>query len=136
MGMGDYDKRLAAYCRMFVEDVGEEELISKFQRDGSLNNTELCRAPCSSPASGASGDPDKQRRPRPRPRRPTPPTPPPVPPRPKTMKPPPPPPRGRTSVDPGAATPRIDALEQAVGLLPRLSTLQLQWLGEAVLKEL
>ena len=23
MGMGDYDKRLASYCKMFVEELGE-----------------------------------------------------------------------------------------------------------------
>jgi len=53
MGMGDYDKRLAAYCRMFVEDIGgEEELMKVYLRAGQINKTALCRHECSSEASG------------------------------------------------------------------------------------
>lgn len=72
MGMGDYDKRLAAYCKMFVEDEGEERIQELFAQRG-LNHTELCARQCRSSASG-TGAQSENRRPRKRPApRPTPP---------------------------------------------------------------
>mmetsp|Transcript_11143 Transcript_11143/g.34881 ORF Transcript_11143/g.34881 Transcript_11143/m.34881 type:complete len:322 (-) Transcript_11143:484-1449(-) len=65
MGMGDYDKRLTSYCRMFTEEVGEEELHRIFIRDGGINRTALCLSPCSSAASGTgalSAEPRKPKR--------------------------------------------------------------------------
>merc|ERR1711957_456290 len=62
MGMGDYDKRLQAYCRMFIEDVGEDELHRLFVNNGIIDETSLCKAECISTASGTSGRPSEQRR--------------------------------------------------------------------------
>ncbi|CAE7819473.1 NEK1 [Symbiodinium sp. CCMP2592] len=52
MGMGDYDKRLAAFCKMFVEELGEEKLQQLYQDNRQLNHTQLCLEECLSSASG------------------------------------------------------------------------------------
>jgi len=52
MGMGDYDHRLKAYCRMFIEDVGEERIF-KMLKEGTLDKEELCREECLTNASGS-----------------------------------------------------------------------------------
>lgn len=145
MGMGDYDKRLAAYCRMFTEEVGEEELLRKFTGDGFINKTELCSVECRSAASGSGGDPlASKSKPRPK-RRPPPSSPPPT----KTVgvshskqsktdtaqK----LPLEKTQEGPSESAPAAspaDSLEKSIGLLPGLSSMQLRWLGEAVLAEL
>lgn len=153
MGMGDYDSRLAAYCRMFVEEVGEEELQRLFLRDGSIDRMQLCNEECLSPASGTSGRVTADRQPRKK----TGPSESPPPPSPPTLRPPrktarkkqnppapapplpaPTPPAPATisqKLSPRAATGSVD-LEQMVAAVPSLSSLQLRWLGDAVLGEL
>jgi len=137
MGMGDYDKRLTSYCRMFTEEVGEEELHRIFIRDGGINRTALCLSPCSSAASGTGALSAEPRKPK---RRPPPQQAPPAP-RPPAPQPP------SKPVHAGAAPSRVadtlppsaapsHAVEEVVAMLPRLSTLQLRWLGEAVVGEL
>lgn len=145
MGMGDYDKRLAAYCRMFVEDMGEEELLKKFLADGAIDKTELCKEECSSSASGQgarSKEPRKPKRPLPAPR----PTPPPVPrprprprprPGPRPEVPIPAPAPAKLSADLEAATGEVaELLKAALAALPRLAPSQLRLLGDALLGEL
>eukprot|EP00927_Polykrikos_kofoidii_P017657 TRINITY_DN18066_c0_g1_i1.p1 TRINITY_DN18066_c0_g1~~TRINITY_DN18066_c0_g1_i1.p1 ORF type:complete len:267 (+),score=40.34 TRINITY_DN18066_c0_g1_i1:133-933(+) len=145
MGMGDYDKRLASYCKMFIEDISEEELQKRFVKDGALNHTELCQLECNSSASGTGAISSRPRRTVQR--RPTPPPREPETPRPRSR----PRPRPRMPAQPPPAPPpsplsqplpsdtegsAAELLEQAIGLLPRLSPLQLRWLGEAVMGEL
>lgn len=153
MGMGDYDKRLAGYCRMFIEDVGEEELQRLFDQDRRINGTALCFEECASSASGSGPrstgrkrkkaprsprpPPRAKSRPRPRPKKPPRPSPQPGPPpqskplheAPKQPLP--------TMQAPQADEPaNADGLDSALRALPALSPLQLRWLGEAVLQEL
>jgi len=150
MGMGDYDKRLAAYCRTFIEEVGEDQLQEMFAFSNGINSTALCQEQCSSSASG-TGAIDVE----PRPRQ--------VPPRterrsskaevrplPKTkstalkskqkkaaslaeeaepLR------AARASPPPESATAGLD-VETVIRALSRLSTLQLRHLGKAVLDEL
>jgi len=165
MGMGDYHKRIQAYCRMFIEDVTEDELHRLFVSDGGIDKAALCKQECISPASGTSGAPSedaakkrakKQAQPRRRTPAPKPPAeemppkelwdPPPPPPTPAPRKaaPPPPPPAPRKEprkadakkIEPAREAGALSNVEQAVALLPRLSPLQLRWLGEAVISEL
>eukprot|EP00438_Fugacium_kawagutii_P026509 Skav230491 [mRNA] locus=scaffold2389:19577:20125:- [translate_table: standard] len=70
MGMGDYDKRLASYCKMFVEEYGEEELKKRFWEDRQLNHTEICKAECQSSASGTGAQSKTPRKPKSAPRTP------------------------------------------------------------------
>ena len=64
MGMGDYDKRLASYCKMFVEEFGEEELKKRFWEERHLNHTEICQSECQSSASGTGAQSKTPRKPR------------------------------------------------------------------------
>lgn len=64
MGMGDYDKRLASYCKMFVEEFGEEELQKRFWEDRQVNHTEICQAECQSSASGTGAQSKTPRKPK------------------------------------------------------------------------
>lgn len=64
MGMGDYDKRLASYCKMFVEEFGEEELQKRFWDDRQVNHTEICQAECQSSASGTGAQSKTPRKPK------------------------------------------------------------------------
>merc|ERR1712232_513822 len=153
MGMGDYDKRIQAYCRMFIEDVGEEELHRLFVKDGFLDKTKLCEVECRSTASG-TGAPPSERRAKRRKTRPPPSTtetPPrvlfdPPPPQPAVTPAPAPKPKsprqsqkstaakdasGRTASAAGPAS-----VEEAIALLPRLSAMQLRWLVDAGINEL
>lgn len=158
MGMGDYDKRLQSYCRMFVEDVGEEELHRLFQEERAVDKTKLCRAECTSSASGTGALSSEPRRPKglavvPLPAGPEPPPASPAASRLATPRrkaksrrtsPAPAEQRREPSDDvarrraasvtsPAAGSPAVEEMVQA---LPQLSALQLRWLGEAVLSEL
>lgn len=53
MGMGDYDFRLRAFCKMFIEKVGEEQLLDLLQKE-KLDKEKLCKKECESNASGMS----------------------------------------------------------------------------------
>eukprot|EP00933_Yihiella_yeosuensis_P054971 TRINITY_DN5358_c0_g1_i2.p1 TRINITY_DN5358_c0_g1~~TRINITY_DN5358_c0_g1_i2.p1 ORF type:complete len:284 (+),score=73.30 TRINITY_DN5358_c0_g1_i2:82-933(+) len=150
MGMGDYDKRLAAYCRMFIEDVGEDKLREIYTKDRELRHVELCKEECLSSASG-SGAYDREKKPKKKA---------------SAEKPPPPSPpekpkkkekaakkdkvpsqddsRSKTTT---TAAPTVqedqpevltstEALEKAKSYLPQLNPMQLKYLGEAVLEEM
>jgi len=148
MGMGDYDRRLSSYCRMFIENVGEEELQSMFLRDRMINRTDLCLIECSSTASGTGAlslekpRPKKTKKQLPSPSPPPPvlsshPAPassaevlPPVQQPPATKKQHEPPMKRRPSNHTEAF------LERAIGLLRDLNASQLRRLGEAVVVEL
>lgn len=52
MGMGDYDHRLASFCRLFVEQFREEELYELFKKDQLLPQT-VCARECLSDSSGS-----------------------------------------------------------------------------------
>ncbi|CAJ1392591.1 unnamed protein product [Effrenium voratum] len=48
----DYDKRMASYCKMFVEEFGEEKLQQLFWEQRQINHTQLCFEECQTSASG------------------------------------------------------------------------------------
>lgn len=139
MGMGDYDSRLAAYCRMFVEEVGEEELRRRFLSTRRVDRLELCKEECKDPASGTSGRVTTDRKPRKRSRQQAPSARTSVP-EPRKAK------RNRQasqdaspdrhSPQRSTAGPGLSNFEQMVSTIHHLSSMQLRWLGEAVLGEL
>ncbi|CAE8697367.1 unnamed protein product [Polarella glacialis] len=145
MGMGDYDKRLAAYCRMFTEDVGEEKLRELFTGN-QIDHVGLCRTECKSSASGTGAQTSRPKKPK----APKPP-PPPAPKaknkpkeskaQPQVQQPPLRAPATPPVAEAAAATPPVaeaaaDMLEKTISYLPKLTSRQLQWLGEAVMAEL
>merc|ERR1711879_23804 len=149
MGMGEYDQRLSSYCRMFIEEVGEDELHRLFLQDGGINKTQVCAAECTSSASGTGAQSRKPRRKK----RSTLPSPLQSSPKkkkvPKKTKLSPHPsasksPHGSPSLldvspEPSPASKPVapvDSLEKMVESLPNLSPMQLRWLGEAVISEL
>merc|ERR1711957_1100885 len=64
MGMGDYDKRISAFCKGFVEEQGEDELRQAWLRDRVISSVELCADECKSSASGATKPSSRKRSPR------------------------------------------------------------------------
>jgi len=132
MGMGDYDKRLAAFCKMFVEELGEEKLQQLYRENRQLNHTQLCLEECLSSASGTGAQSRSPRKSRPATR--------------PTQKPLPAPKLDSLKEKnvsskkwEGRATPEAGMkleLGQVLPLLPQMQTSDLQRLGTAVLDEL
>jgi hypothetical protein len=58
MGMGDYDHRLASFCRIFVEQFGEEELYALYLKSQLAPET-VCKQECLSDSSGSVFTPIK-----------------------------------------------------------------------------
>jgi hypothetical protein len=54
MGMGDYDHRLASFCRVFVDHFGEDELYNLFN-EGKLQAESVCKDECLTDSSGSVG---------------------------------------------------------------------------------
>lgn len=165
MGMGDYDKRLSAYCRAFIEEVGEEELQSRWREGVAIDKTKLCAEECKFDSSGAAAPSKRKQKPRPLPHSmPPPPAPQPAP---SKKRKPPPDKEARDAADrlekaeqaekrkraaQEALSPQARAqppentesgssagdaaLGRAFAALPSLSASQLRALGEGVLSEL
>ncbi|CAJ1350613.1 unnamed protein product [Effrenium voratum] len=121
MGMGDYDKRMASYCKMFVEEFGEEKLQQLFWEQRQINHTQLCFEECQTSASGTGAQSKTQRRPRTRSSAVE------EKPKPKPKKP---------TAKPAEPIGSSANLEKTLALLPQFSASQLRHLGEAVLAEL
>jgi hypothetical protein len=73
MGMGDYDLRLAGYCRHFVELVGEDEVADLFHSSQVLDPEALCAKECTRRDSGMVPSRPNATKPSRKPPKPTPP---------------------------------------------------------------
>ncbi|CAE7939789.1 NEK1 [Symbiodinium necroappetens] len=129
MGMGDYDKRLAAFCKMFVEELGEEKLQQLYWDNRQLNHTQLCLEECLSSASGTGAQSRSPRKPRPAPRQKPLPAPKLDSPKEKNVA-------SKKWEGRGTAEAMKLELGQVLPLLPQLKTSDLHRLGTAVLDEL
>lgn len=54
MGMGDYDHRLASFCRLFLDQFGEDALYGLFKRT-ELQPDFVCSQECWTDSSGSVG---------------------------------------------------------------------------------